>query len=77
VAKRKVSQNVKTPDGAKTALMSAHEIAETLGMSLSAVYARLRDGRIPSRRTGGRFVVGRAEFNRWLIRANARDLISN
>ena len=42
------------------------EVATMLGISLTGTYAYLRDGLIPARRLGARWVVPRRPFDAWL-----------
>ncbi len=47
--------------------LSAQEVADRLGLSLSSVYGWLRQGRLPSTRLSeGRVVVSESELCRWL-----------
>lgn len=46
--------------------LSAHEVAEVLGVSLLTVRRRIADGTLPAVRIGRRIVVPRAALERWL-----------
>ena len=48
------------------------EAAETLGLSVDAVYEGVRRGEIPSVRIGRRIVIPRRRFEAWL---NGRDAV--
>ena len=47
-------------------LITHKEIAEILGYSHDFVMAALRRGDIPARKVGGRWIISRATFFRWL-----------
>jgi excisionase family DNA binding protein len=46
------------------------EVAELLGLARGTAYARVRDGSIPARQMGRRWVISRASFDAWLNDAN-------
>jgi excisionase family DNA binding protein len=46
--------------------LTPHEVGELLGISVSAVYKRLHDGRIPHVRIGKNFYIEPVAFKRWL-----------
>jgi excisionase family DNA binding protein len=65
-----------------TATLSVAQAAEVLGMSRSAVYAAIVDGRLPARKWGDRVLLLRSELERFLnglpvrratVRRDARD----
>lgn len=47
-------------------LMTVPEAAAYLGRSPGWVRERVRDGRIPARRDGRRFLISRVQLDRWL-----------
>ena len=47
-------------------LITHKEIAEILGLSHDFVMAALRRGDIPARKVGGRWIISRVTFFRWL-----------
>ena len=42
------------------------EVAELLGLARGTAYARVRDGSIPARQMGRRWVISRSSFDAWL-----------
>ncbi|HEX3828053.1 MAG TPA: helix-turn-helix domain-containing protein [Sporichthyaceae bacterium] len=48
------------------AIYTVEEVAELLGVARSTAYELVRDGKIPARRLGGRWVISRARFHAWL-----------
>jgi excisionase family DNA binding protein len=42
------------------------EVAALLGLSPGSTYALVRSGGIPARRVGGRWIVPKRRFHRWL-----------
>lgn len=46
--------------------MSVQQLAVKLGWSLRTTYARLRDGSIPARQVGSRWVISRRRISAWL-----------
>jgi excisionase family DNA binding protein len=48
------------------AVYTVEEAAELLGVARSTAYELVRDGTIPARRLGGRWVISRARFHAWL-----------
>ena len=55
-------------DGAETgaAVYTVKETARLLDLSLGVTYDLLRDGTIPARFIGRRWIIPRARFHRWL-----------
>ena len=51
---------------------SAAEVQTLLGLSRSAVYARIKDGSLPSIRIGGRLLVPRLALQDLLMRETTR-----
>ena len=49
-----------------SAVYTVDEVAELLGMARCIAYARVRDGSIPARRVGHRWVISKAAFHAWL-----------
>ncbi len=47
-------------------LISPSEIAETFGYSKDFVMAALRRREIPAHKVGGRWIISRVAFHRWL-----------
>ena len=45
------------------------EVAELLGLARGTAYARVRDGSIPARQMGRRWVISRSSFDAWLNNA--------
>lgn len=45
---------------------SVAQVAELLNLSLGLAYALVRDGTIPARKLGSRWVIPRAAFHTWL-----------
>lgn len=50
------------------------DLAKMLGTSRATVYAGLRNGRIPSRRIGKRFIIPRAAIDEWLRSSGSAEL---
>jgi excisionase family DNA binding protein len=48
------------------------EVAAMLGLSSGNTYALVRNGAIPARRVGGRWIVPKRRFHRWLDERSAR-----
>lgn len=48
------------------AVYTVEQAAELLGVARSTAYELVRDGRVPARRLGGRWVISRARFHAWL-----------
>lgn len=42
------------------------EVAELLGLALGGAYELVRDGTIPARKLGGRWVIPKTRFHAWL-----------
>lgn len=59
-------------DGARSAVLSVSEAADTLGISTSLAYRLVGRGELPSVRLGRRLVVPRAAIDRVLAMAVAR-----
>ena len=52
---------------------SVREACALLGLSKNSVYARIREGVIPSIRVGARLLIPRIAFERWLESASKGD----
>lgn len=50
------------------AAYTVREVADLLGLSTGTTYALVRSGDIPARRMGGRWIVPKRRFHRWLDR---------
>jgi excisionase family DNA binding protein len=50
------------------AAYTVREVADLLGLSTGTTYALVRAGDIPARRMGGRWIVPKRRFHRWLDR---------
>ncbi|MEH0841903.1 helix-turn-helix domain-containing protein [Micromonospora sp. CPCC 205711] len=48
------------------AVYSVREVARLLSLSLGSTYALVRDGEIPARKLGGRWVIPKKRFHAWL-----------
>jgi excisionase family DNA binding protein len=48
------------------------EVAALLGLSPGNTYALVRSGAIPALRMGGRWIVPKQRFHRWLDKRSAR-----
>ena len=48
------------------AVYSVREVAQLLSLSLGSTYALVREGEIPARKLGGRWVIPKARFHAWL-----------
>ncbi|XTZ16507.1 helix-turn-helix domain-containing protein [Micromonospora echinospora] len=48
------------------AVYSVPEVARLLSLSLGSTYALLREGEIPARKLGGRWVIPKKRFHAWL-----------
>lgn len=46
--------------------LSVKDLAAMLGWSLRTTYVRLRDGSIPARQVGSRWVISRRRITAWL-----------
>lgn len=52
--------------GPERAVYTVTEVARLLSLSRGTTYALVRDGTIPARRLGCRWVISRAQFHAWL-----------
>ena len=52
---------------------SVREACTLLGLSKNSVYARIREGVIPSIRVGARLLIPRVALRRWLESASGND----
>lgn len=48
------------------AVYSVREVARLLSLSLGSTYALVREGEIPARKLGGRWVIPKKRFHAWL-----------
>ncbi|MFG3557411.1 helix-turn-helix domain-containing protein [Micromonospora sp. NPDC047557] len=55
------------------AVYSVREVARLLSLSLGSTYALVREGEIPARKLGGRWVIPKKRFHDWLNEANEQD----
>ena len=53
-------------DTPSRAAYTVREVAALLGLSPGTTYALVRAGAIPARRMGGRWIVPKRRFHRWL-----------
>lgn len=53
-------------DFARTDIYTVRQIAARLGIGAGLTYELVREGKIPAKRLGQRWVVPRALFNAWL-----------
>lgn len=51
---------------AEPVVYSVAQVAELLGLSLGLAYSLVRDGTIPARKLGSRWVIPIAAFHTWL-----------
>lgn len=51
------------------AVYSVREVARLLSLSLGSTYALVREGEIPARKLGGRWVIPKKRFHDWLNEA--------
>jgi len=51
---------------ADRATLTAQELADLLGVSLVMVYRMLKDGEIPRRRAGRKYIIPRSAVEDWL-----------
>lgn len=58
--------NAKQASQDTVTVMSAQEVADFLGVHLQTVYQFARDGDIPNRRIGRRFIFTRESLAEWL-----------
>jgi len=49
-------------------VLTAHDIADMLGLGINQVYNAAKRGEIPARRIGRRWIFGRAAVVSWLNR---------
>jgi len=59
---------------ATRAVYTVHEVADLLSLSLGGTYALLRSGAIPARKLGGRWVIPKERFHKWLNSTTEDDL---
>ncbi|MEH0985582.1 helix-turn-helix domain-containing protein [Micromonospora sp. CPCC 205556] len=52
--------------GDSRAVYSVREVARLLSLSLGSTYALVREGEIPARKLGGRWVIPKKRFHDWL-----------
>jgi excisionase family DNA binding protein len=48
------------------AVYTVQELAEFLALSLTSTYTALRDGTIPARKVGARWIISRRRIDAWL-----------
>lgn len=48
------------------AVYTVEDVAAMLGLARCIAYARVRDGSIPARKIGHRWVISKAAFHAWL-----------
>lgn len=56
---------------ADRAILSPQELADLLGISIVMVYRMLKDGEIPRRRAGRKYIIPRSAVEDWLRNAPA------
>jgi excisionase family DNA binding protein len=49
------------------AVYSVRELAELLGLAENSVYEYLDNGRIPARKIGKKWIIGREKIHQWLM----------
>lgn len=54
------------PDSDARAVYTVAEVARLLSLSLGVTYGLVREGEIPARKLGGRWVIPRRAFHEWL-----------
>ena len=54
------------PAPAEPVVYSVAQVSELLGLSLGLAYSLVRDGTIPARKLGSRWVIPVAAFHTWL-----------
>lgn len=52
--------------GATAAVYTVAEVAELLSLSIGSTYTLIRNGEIPAKKMGGRWVVPKRRFHAWL-----------
>ncbi|MGC4903116.1 helix-turn-helix domain-containing protein [Micromonospora echinospora] len=52
---------------------SVREVARLLSLSLGSTYALVREGQIPARKLGGRWVIPKKRFHDWLNETAEQD----
>ncbi|TDB70783.1 helix-turn-helix domain-containing protein [Micromonospora sp. KC721] len=55
------------------AVYSVREVARLLSLSLGSTYALVREGEIPARKLGGRWVIPKKRFHDWLNETTEQD----
>ncbi|MGB2569294.1 helix-turn-helix domain-containing protein [Micromonospora citrea] len=60
-------------NGDSRAVYSVREVARLLSLSLGSTYALVREGEIPARKLGGRWVIPKKRFHDWLNEATEQD----
>jgi excisionase family DNA binding protein len=53
-------------DAGESLVYFPEDLPPLLGLALPSVYRYLRLGKIPARKIGSRYVIGRAAFEKWL-----------
>jgi excisionase family DNA binding protein len=59
-------------DKPRRAAYTVREVAVILGLSPGTTYTLVRAGAIPARRMGGRWIVPKRRFHRWLNGRNGK-----
>jgi excisionase family DNA binding protein len=59
-------------DQPRRAAYTVREVAALLGLSPGTTYALIRAGAVPARRMGGRWIVPKRRFHRWLDARNGK-----
>ncbi|MEV4822553.1 helix-turn-helix domain-containing protein [Micromonospora sp. NPDC049274] len=55
------------------AVYTVAEVAGLLSLSLGSTYALVREGEIPARKLGGRWVIPKGRFHSWLDGTDAEE----
>lgn len=51
---------------------TVNEVSDLLGLGLGLTYAAVRNGEIPARKVGSRWVIPKAAFHAWLDATSAK-----
>ena len=66
VSRVDASDPITVSDLPGTEIYTAPEVARMLNMNLGTIYQLLRNGVIPAKRLGRRWVISRKRFHQWL-----------
>jgi len=61
------------PAASAPLVYTVEEVAELLGLALGGTYVLVRNGTIPAKKLGGRWVIPKDRFHAWLNSEESED----